>query len=121
MILTRLRRPVRLLEPWRTRVLWASLGLNLFAASMLAVPHLWRGRTAGPSSFDMLVERMSSRLPATDGMQFREAMARERPWYDSSRQALAGKRDAVARQVEHEPYDPAVVRAALMEMQAGMR
>ena len=121
MILSGLRRPVRLLEPWRTRVLWGSLGLNLFAASMLGVPHLWRGRQGGPPSFDTLVERMSGRLPATDGVRFRDAMARERPWYDSSRQALAGRRDAVARQVEHEPYDAAAVRAALMEMQAGMR
>ena len=116
-----LHRPVRLLEPWRTRVLWVSLGLNLFAASMLAVPHLWRGRPGSLASFDALVERMSGRLPAADGVRFRDTMARERPWFDASRQALATKREAVAHQVAQEPFDPAAVRAALVEMQTGLR
>ena len=111
----------RLLEPWRTRVLWASLGLNLFALPMLGVSHLWHARPGGPPSFDALVERMSDRLPPADGARFRDAMARERPWYDISRQDLAEKRDAVAHQVEQDPYDPAAVRAALVAMQAGLR
>jgi len=110
-----------LLEPWRTRVLWASLALNLFALPMLAVSHLWHGRPGGPPSFDMLVERMSDRLPSADGAHFRDAMAQERPWYDISRQDLAMKRDAVAQQVAQNPYDPAAVRAALVAMQAGLR
>lgn len=119
---TRLRRPLfRLLEPWRTRVLWASLGLNLFALPMLAMPHVWRGHAGGRPSFDALVERMSDRLPPADGARFRDAMARERPWYDISRQDLVEKRDAVARQVAQDPYDPAAVRTALTAMHAGMR
>lgn len=117
-----LRRPFfRLLEPWRTRVLWASLGLNLFALPMLAGPHLWHGRASGPPSFDMLVARLARGLPAADAELFRAAMARERPWYDIGRRDMEERRAAVAQAVEREPYDPAAVHAALGAMQGGFR
>ena len=111
----------RLLEPWRTRLLWASLAVNLFALPMLAAPHVWPRHPPGPPSFDMLVERMARSLPPPDQVRFREAMMRERPWYDMSRHDMEGKRDAVAQAVAREPYDPAAVRAALLAMQAGLR
>ena len=117
-----LRRPLfRLLEPWRTRVLWASLGLNLFALPLLAGPYLWHARPSGPPSFDMLVERMARGLPQADAERFRVSMARERPWYDIGRRDMEEKRNAVALAVAHEPYDAAAVRAALVAMQGGLR
>ena len=117
-----LRRPrFRLLEPWRTRVLWASVALNLFALPMLAAPRLWNPHASGPPSFDSLVERMARSLPAGDAATFRTAMAREHPWYDISRRDMEEKRDAMAQVVAREPYDAAAVRAALVAMQAGLR
>lgn len=110
-----------LLEPWRTRVLWASLGLNLFAVGLFAAPHMWDRRLPGPPSFDTLVERMSRDLPAADATLFRAAMARERPWFDQGRERMQEARGAVATRVTAEPFDPAAMRTSLQAMQDRMR
>ncbi len=107
----------RLLEPWRTRLLWLSLGLNVFAVTLLAVPHLRPGHPPGPPHFDTLIERLARNLQEPDAARFRDSMARERPWWELGRQKLDEARQAVGRSVGHEPFDPAAVHAALQAMQ----
>lgn len=115
---------IRLLEPWRTRLLWLSLGANLFLAALVVVPHVWPHGPAGPPGppgFDRLVERMARNLPADDAAMFRAAMARERPWYDMSRERLEGARAEIGRQIGQQPFDPAATHAAMTAMQAQLR
>lgn len=109
---------IRLLEPWRSRLLWASLGANLFAVALMAAPFVAPRRPPGPPSFDRLVERMAGSLPPADGAAFRDAMARERPWYDMSRRTLGELRAVIGQQIGQVPFDPAATRAAMSAMQA---
>lgn len=114
-------RPRPLLEPWRTRLLWLSLGLNLFLMALVAAPHMWPHRPGGPPGFDGLVRRMARSLPPADADGFRAAMDRERPWYEMSRQRLADARMEIGRQIGRQPFDPAATRAAMSEMQNRLR
>ncbi len=113
---------VRLLEPWRTRVLWLSLGLNLFAVAALAAPvFLHRRPPPGPPAFETIVDRMARRLPPPDAARFRTAMAQEQPWYDSGRRRMDEARDQAAAIALREPFDGPALRAALLTMQDRMR
>jgi uncharacterized membrane protein len=114
----------RLLEPWRSRLLWLSLALNVFAAALIAAPLLWHRPPGGPPtppSFDTLVQRMARGLAPNDAEAFKAAMAKERPWYELGRQRLDEARDNVAEMVARTPYDPAATNAALQAMQDRMR
>lgn len=111
----------RLLEPWRTRVLWASLGLNLFCLALLAVPYMSHRRPSGPPSFDMIVGRIARDLPAADADTFRQAMGGQRPEFDAARERLAQSRAALAHSIAEQPFDPAATRAALTAMQDRLR
>ena len=75
----------------------------------------------GPPGFDNLVQRISRNLDPADAEAFRDAMARERPWYELGRQKLDEARAAVAQSVGTEPYDPKATVAALAAMQEQMR
>lgn len=115
---------VRLLEPWRSRLLWLSLGLNLFAVALVGTAVLMRPHHDGPSGppgFDTLVQRIAHRLDPADAEAFRAAMAKEQPWYDLGRKKVDEAREAVSRAVGHEPYDAAATTAALQAMQEQMR
>ena len=115
---------MRLLEPWRSRLLWLSLGLNMFAAALLVTLVVWRPHgpdRPGQPGFDNLVQRISRNLDPADAAAFRDAMARERPWYELGRQKLDDARAAVAQSVGTEPYDPKATVAALAAMQEQMR
>jgi uncharacterized membrane protein len=117
-------RPIRLLEPWRTRLLWTSLCLNVFGMALLAVPlfmHPPHRGPAGPPSFDGFVARMARDLPPEDADVLRAEMGRERPWYEMGRERLDEQRDMLARAVAHDPFDPAATHAALQELQDRMR
>lgn len=111
----------RLLEPWRTRLLWLSLGANLFLVALVAAPHLWQRHPPGPPGFDGLVERMARSLPLPDADSFRTAMARERPWYEMSRQRLVEARVEIGRQIGQQPFDANATHAAMNEMQNRLR
>lgn len=116
------RRPVlRLLEPWRTRVLWASLALNLFALPLLAIPHLWHRPPPGPPGFDALLDRFARPLPGPDQVHLRGAMAAQRPWFDTARQEVGDKRVAVADAIGREPYDSETTRRAFAALQDALR
>lgn len=113
-----------LLEPWRSRLLWLSLALNVFAAALVAAPHLWSRPPSGPPtppSFDTLVQRIARGLEPQDAEAFKAAMAKERPWYELGRQRLDEARDKVAQAIATTPYDPAAANAALQAMQERMR
>jgi uncharacterized membrane protein len=115
---------LRLLEPWRSRLLWLSLGLNVFATALIAAPVLWHrpsGGPPGPPSFDTLVSRMARGLEPKDADAFKAAMVKERPWYELGRQRLDEARDAVAEAIGRKPYDPVAANAALQAMQDRMR
>ncbi len=116
-------RPIRLLEPWRTRVLWASLCLNVFGIALLAVPmfaHMAH-RPPGPPGFDGFVARMARDLPPADAETLRTEMARERPWYEMGRDSLDESREALARAVSRDPFDQAETHSALQALQDRMR
>lgn len=112
---------LRLLEPWRSWLLWLSLGANLFAATWIATPHVWPRRPAVPPGFDRVVERMASDMKPEDAMTFHGAMARERPWYDMSRQQLDAARGEIARQIGRDPFDPVATHTAMNAMQDLLR
>ena len=115
---------VRLLEPWRSRLLWLSLGFNLFAlpailAPLVIGPH--HAHPPGPPGFENLVQRIAERLDSGDAAAFKAAMGKEKPWYELGRQKVDEAREGVAQAVAHEPYDPAAASAALQAMQEQMR
>jgi uncharacterized membrane protein len=115
---------MRLLEPWRSRLLWLSLALNVFAAALIVTPHVWHRELGGPPrppSFDMLVKRIARGLDPADADAFQAAMAKERPWYEMGRKKLDEARDTVAATFGRTPYDPAAANAALQAMQDRMR
>ena len=112
---------MRLLEPWRTRLLWASLAGNVFAAAAFAAPAVLGRRSEASPGFDRIIGRLARNLGASDAAGFREAMARERPWYEMSRDRLDDARKQVAQDIGREPFDPAAARAALVAMQDSMR
>ncbi len=117
-------KPIRLLEPWRTRVLWTSLCLNVFGLALLLVPLFIRMANRlppGPPSFEGFVARMARDLPTADADILRIEMARERPWYEMGRDRLNESRTAVAQSVARDPFDPAAAHAALAELQNRMR
>ena len=111
----------RLLEPWRSRVLWLSLAANLFLAALAGAPHLMPRRPPGPPGFDGLVERMARQMPDTDADTFRHAMDRERPWYDISRRSLEEARAQIGRSIGQDPFDPVATRTAMTDMQDRLR
>ena len=117
-------RPIRLLEPWRTRLLWTSLCLNVFGVALLSVPLFLRPPhhpPAGPPNFDGVVARMARDLAPEDAEVLRTEMGRERPWYEIGRERVDEQRDALATTVAREPFDQAATHAALQSMQDRMR
>ncbi len=109
-----------LLEPWRSRVLYASLALNLFAAAHVATILLAPHRPAGPN-FDSVVERLARPLAQPEAAAFREIMARERPWYELGRTNIEQSRLQVAIRIRAEPFDPLALRLELLRMQDRLR
>ncbi len=110
---------IRLLEPWRTRLLWASVALNLFALCLLATPAMWHRHP--PPGFPGLVERMARRLPPADAERLRSGLAPEQPWFDQARQDLEQARIASADRIGQTPYDAQATRAALAQVQEQLR
>ena len=84
-----------LLEPWRTRVLWLSLALNVFCLALLAGP-FWMGQPPGPPGIEAAVERMARSLGPDDAARFRTVIANERPWFAQARRQLDESRVALS-------------------------
>ena len=113
-------RRLRLLEPWRSRVLWASLAANVFLLAIVGAPHMLTARPHGPPRFEAVVERLATGMRAPDADRFRATMAAERPAYDAGRAEVSAARQALAATLLQQPYDPAAA-AALAAMQARMQ
>jgi len=105
-----------LIEPWRTRVLWASVATNLFLGALIG-GHLLTERP-NRHGLDSAVERLAHDLAPDDAARFRRTLAAERPWYDQSRRMLSAARADLARSIAREPWDEAEVRLHMIAFQA---
>ncbi len=106
-----------LFEPWRTRVLWGSVALNLFACAIIG-SHVLMHRTPGAPGFEGAVNRMARDLGPDDARRFRSVLAEERPWYGQSRRALDEAREELSRSIARTPFDENEVRARMQVLQA---
>ena len=95
-------------EPWRTRLLFASVAGNLFSAALIGA-HLLRPRAS--HGMDGVVERMVRDLPAADAERFRAILAREQAWQAKAWHRVNEARAALSRSIGQTPYDEAAVRA----------
>ncbi len=105
-----------LTEPWRTRVLWLSVALNVFCGALIG-GHLLVGRGHGPG-LDGAVDRLAQSLAPDDATQFRRVLAAERPWYNQSRRMLDAARAELAQSIAQDPWDEANVRLHMIAFQA---
>lgn len=103
-------------DPWRTRVLWASIAGNLFAAALIGA-RLAAG-SPGPPGLAGAAERMARDLPAADAARFRATLDHERPWFDSARRRMAEARADLARSIAQNPYDEGTVHERMVAYQA---
>ncbi len=106
-----------LFEPWRTRVLWASLAGNLFLGALIGGHLIWRGPPF-PPGLDGAVMRMAHDLPESDSARFRLILERERPWFEQSRRRMDFARSDLAQSIAKEPFDEAEVRMRMQVFQA---
>lgn len=106
-----------LFEPWRTRVLWSSVALNLFAGALIG-GHFYVGRPPGPPGFEGVVNRMARDLSADDARRFHAVLASEQPWYGQSRRALDQAREDLSRSIARPPFDPDTIRLRMQALQA---
>ena len=106
-----------LFEPWRTRVLWSSVALNLFGGALIG-GYFYVRHPPGPPGFEGVVNRMARDLSNEDGLKFRAVLATEQPWYGQSRRALDEAREALSRSIAHAPFDEAEVRLRMQALQA---
>lgn len=104
-------------EPWRTRVLLMSVGVNLFGAALIGA-HFATRPSRGQPGLVGAMERMARDLPPADAARFRAALDRERPWYDMARRSMAESRIALSRSIAQDLYDEAAVRDRLQEFHA---
>ena len=105
-----------LIKPWRTRVLWASVGTNLFLGALIG-GHVLNAPPLRPG-LDGAVERLVGTLVPDDADQFRRVLTAERPWYDQSRRMLDAARADLARSIARDPWDEARVRLYMLAFQA---
>ena len=105
-----------LIEPWRTRMLWLSVGTNLFLGALIG-GHLLTARAHRPG-LDGAVDRLAQDLAPDDAVRFRQVLAAERPWYDQSHRLLDSARAELARSIAHDPWDEELVRQHMVAFQA---
>ena len=97
--------------------LWASLAANLFFAGLIG-SHLLFHRPPPRPGLEGFIGRLTQSLPPSDAQQFREALARERPWYEQAHAAMERARARVGAAISSEPYDEGQVRERLQESRA---
>lgn len=103
-------------------VLPASLILNLFLLSVIG-GHLWHVRSPGeiPGAGMPLARallRIEAILPAADAAAFSQVIRSDAPHLTASVVQLRQARQALDRQIQAEPFDPAAARQALSATQA---
>ena len=104
-------------EPWRTRLLLASLAGNLFAVGLVAAFFAFAPprRPPGPEA---AVERMARDLAGPDAERFRAAMQHAWPQQERARRAMDEARMEMARSIGQTPYDADAVRQAMLRWQS---
>jgi len=104
-------------EPWRTRLLWASVAGNVFMAGVIGA-HVVAHPSRGPPGLAGAAGRMARSLPAEDAARFLAVMEWEGPSYDVASHRMADARADVSRAIARVPYDEAALRASLLAFQA---
>ena len=102
----------------RRCAVWASVGLNVFLLTLIGAHEgaHWLRQPSRPG-LDGFSERLARDLPSADGERFRTAMQRERPLLRAAQDRLDEARAALSRSVARTPYDEALVRQRLSEVQ----
>ena len=101
-------------EPWRTRLLLASVAGNLFSAALIGA-YLVRPRS--PDGMAGAVEHMTRDLSAPDAERFRAVVAHEKALQSKSWHRVNQARADLMRSIGHIPYDEAEVRARMDDFQ----
>lgn len=112
-------RAVLLREPWRTRLLFLSVAVNLFTIPVIAggwLPHR-HPHPSGPRS-EVVIRRMARELPSGDAGRFRAAMERHVPEIETARARMDAARAAMLRTIAASSYDEESVRQAMKSWQA---
>lgn len=104
-------------EPWRTRLLFLSVALNLFAAALIGAFVLHRP-SHRPPGWAAMVERMAHDLSPEDKARFLPIMEQARPETELARRRMEEARRAVSRAMAQTPYDEDAVRQAMAAWQA---
>ena len=107
-------------EPWRTRLLFISFGINLLLIPTVA-SHLWPRRppiTPGLPRTEMIINHMAADLPPADAVLLRETMERHLGDIEAARVQMLAARGAMSRAIGRAPYDPAAVEATMHRWQA---
>ncbi|HYZ61178.1 MAG TPA: periplasmic heavy metal sensor [Acetobacteraceae bacterium] len=105
-------------EPWRTRLLFLSFAINLFAIALIAAHLAMRSPSPGPQRPDMIIERMARDLPPEDATRFRAAMAAKLPDIEIAHQRMDAAKAELSQAISRTPYDQAEVRRAMKDWQA---
>lgn len=101
-------------EPWRTRLLFASVAGNLFSAALIGAYVL---RPHGLQGMENAVEHMTRDLPVADAERFRAVLAREKALQSKAWHRVSEARADLLRSIGHTPYDEAEVRARMADFQ----
>lgn len=101
-------------EPWRTRLLFASVAGNLFSAALIGA-YVLRPRSL--QGMEGAVEHMTRDLPASDAERFRAVLAREKALQSKAWHRVNQARAELMRSIGRTPYDEAEVRARMADFQ----
>lgn len=98
--------------------IWASVALNVFLLAVIGAHFGARWMHTPPRpGLDGFTERLAHDLPAPDADRFRAAMEHERPLLRAAQERLEEARAALSRAIARTPYDEALMRQRLSELQ----
>lgn len=106
-------------EPWRTRLLFISFGVNLILIPV-AVSFTWKRHapiTPGVPRTEMMIEHMAHDLPADDAQRLRATMENHLGDIESARVRMLAARGAMSRAIGRAPYDAKAVQSSMQVWQ----
>lgn len=102
----------------RRWAVWASVALNVFLVALVGTHQVGHWLQApSPPGLEGFGERLARDLPPADAERFRTAMRHEAPLLRAAQDRLDDARAALSRSVARTPYDEALVRQRLSELQ----
>lgn len=101
---------------WWGRLLWTSLGLNVFLLALILarVAHVGRQEVA-PPPHEAPISRIIAALPPEDAMRFRAVLVARRGAILPARAAVSAAQGRLAEAIRHRPFDSPAVTAALAD------